>query len=60
MPRKENPATRADPTPGKGPMTVGDRGTHRPAAGRQNERKVAEAGARDADAHDDEPMQAQR
>jgi len=47
MPRKSNPATRADRT-SKTPMHVGDRGTRRPAARRTNRRKVAVAARRDA------------
>lgn len=47
MPRKQTPATRADPTPGKGPVPVGDRGTSPPAARRMNRRKVDRAALRD-------------
>ncbi len=53
MPRNETPAARADPTPGKPPTRRagrGERGTHRPAAGRSNASKVDEAALRDQDA----------
>lgn len=61
MPRKETPATRADPTPGKPPLEeVGDRGQRRPAARRTNERKVDEAAQRDRTALADEAVQERR
>ena len=48
MPRRSNPATRMDPTPGKGPAKPArDRGARRPAARRQNLRKVDAAADRD-------------
>lgn len=46
MPRKETPETRGDRT-SKTPMEVGDRGQNRPAAGRQNQKKVDKAAQRD-------------
>lgn len=49
MPRKETPQTRADPTPGKMPVSGGQRGQRRPAARRVNRRKVDEAALRDED-----------
>jgi hypothetical protein len=54
MPRKENPATRSDPTPGKSTVTVGDRGQSRPAARDVNRHKVDESATRD------EPVQSER
>ena len=48
MPRRSNPATRMDPTPGKGPAgPQGDRGRKRPAARAANGRKVDESALRD-------------
>jgi hypothetical protein len=49
MPRKETPQTRADPTPGKMPVSGGERGQRRPAARRMNRRRVDEAALRDED-----------
>ena len=49
MPRKQTPQTRSDPTPGKMPVSGGERGTRRPRAGRMNQRKVDEAALRDED-----------